>query len=222
AEAYRVLVVEDHPDNRYLLRSLLEPFGFQVRDASNGEEGLEAVLAWDPHLVLMDRRMPVMDGLAATRAIRALTLPRQPTIVAITAHAFKEEREEALVMGCDDFLAKPFVESEFFAMLEKHLSVGIRWEIDAERPSAPERNDEWSGLANLPDSLRRKLSDGLASADIEAIRETLDGIRPIDADLALLVADHVERFDYERVAKWLRTFDPGDGAAASNSAMETP
>ncbi|MEK7395191.1 MAG: response regulator, partial [Fibrobacterota bacterium] len=203
AEAYRILVVEDHPDNRFLLRSLLEPFGFQVRESTNGEEGIEAVREWDPHLVLMDRRMPVMDGLAATRAIRALALPRQPTIVAITAHAFKEEREEALVMGCDDFLAKPFVEAEFFALLEKHLALEVVREDVSEQPLQDDFSEGLDSLSSLPSDLRQELYEAFTGAQMARIEALVERVRAVDSVLARSLAEHADNFRYAAVTNRL-------------------
>ena len=104
---YRVLIVEDQAENWQLLRQLLERAGFQVRVAENGAEGVEAFQSWRPHFIWMDWRMPVMDGLEATRRIRALDGGREVKIVALSASVFKEEREQVLAAGVDDFVPKP-------------------------------------------------------------------------------------------------------------------
>lgn len=83
----KILVVEDQIENRILLAQLIKPYGFGYREAVNGEEGVAITQEWQPHLILMDRRMPVMDGLQATRTIRALSLGLQPVIIAVTAEA---------------------------------------------------------------------------------------------------------------------------------------
>ena len=114
---YRLLVVEDQPANRDVLVKLLEPFGFDMRCAVNGQEGVEVWESWQPHLVWMDMRMPVLDGYAATRLIKDRARPpgRTAIIVALTASAFEEDRDAILAAGCDDFVRKPFRENEGFS-----------------------------------------------------------------------------------------------------------
>ena len=104
----RVLVVEDHPVNQKIALGLLAKLGIKADLAENGEIAVARVQAGAYDVVLMDMQMPVMDGIDATRAIRLLTLPAQPRIVALTANAFDTDRERCLQAGMDDFLSKPF------------------------------------------------------------------------------------------------------------------
>ena len=102
-----VLVVEDFEDTRYLMRMELERRGFRVLEATNGEEGVAAAARERPDIVLMDIGMPVMDGIEATRRIRAQEESRDLLIVALTAHHETEYRASALAAGCDAYLTKP-------------------------------------------------------------------------------------------------------------------
>ena len=111
---YRILIVEDQVENWLLLQRMLEDVGFRVRVAEDGALGVEAFEAWRPHFIWMDIRMPVMDGLEATRRIRALDGGRDVRIAALTASAFEEEREEVLAVGMDDFVRKPYRPAEVF------------------------------------------------------------------------------------------------------------
>jgi CheY-like chemotaxis protein len=131
--------VEDQRENRQLLVKLLAPLGFEVREAKNGQEGVELWECWHPHLIWMDMRMPIMNGYEATRAIRERESKRgrkqrskplrrdkhnQPTtIVALTASAFEEQRAAILAAGCDDFVRNPFRESVIFEKMAQHLGV---------------------------------------------------------------------------------------------------
>jgi len=117
AGEYRILVVEDQAENRRLLSNLLLPFGFMIKEAADGAEGLEVFKQWRPHAVFIDRRMPVMDGLQAVAEMRRLPEGGRAVIIAVTAHAFKDERREMLDAGCDGFIAKPFPAEEIFAAL---------------------------------------------------------------------------------------------------------
>jgi len=91
---WRILIVEDGEDNRRLLRQLLEPLGFAVREAENGEEGVALWQDWRPHLIWMDMRMPVLDGYAAARQIKDQDDSEATRIVALTASAFEEDRDK--------------------------------------------------------------------------------------------------------------------------------
>ncbi|MBE9115677.1 response regulator [Lusitaniella coriacea LEGE 07157] len=131
-EACRVLVVDDTQDNRRLLVKLLEPIGFEVREGDNGFEGIEQWENWQPHLIWMDTRMPVMDGLEATRQIRQReglsSEKKQTVIIALTASAFAERREEILTAGFDDLLFKPFRENVLFETMAEYLGIRYRYE----------------------------------------------------------------------------------------------
>jgi CheY-like chemotaxis protein len=120
---YRLLIAEDQPINRMLLRKILEPLDFELREADNGQTALTHFEQWQPHLIWMDIRMPVMDGMEATRRIKATEAGRRTKIIAVTAHALEEERTEILAAGCDDFIRKPYQVTEIFECLAKHLGV---------------------------------------------------------------------------------------------------
>ena len=103
----RILVVEDNPLNLELVTDLLEAAGFIVCPANTAEEALHAARELSPDLVLMDLSLPGLDGLAATRALRADLATQHLTIIALTAHAMKGDEALALEAGCDGYLAKP-------------------------------------------------------------------------------------------------------------------
>ncbi|MEG4069515.1 ATP-binding protein [Microcoleus sp. Pol11C2] len=139
---YRILVVEDVPENRQLLVTLLESVGFDVCAVENGVEAIARWQAWHPDLILMDIQMPVMDGYEATRQIRAqdslvishgssadrsgqMSQDNRPMtrIIALTAYAFEDDRIASLQIGCDDYIAKPFTEDTLFDKIAHHLGV---------------------------------------------------------------------------------------------------
>lgn len=129
---YRILIAEDHPANRLLLDRMLKPLGFHLREAENGQEAVDIWQSWRPHLILMDMRMPIMDGRSAIQKIKAAEANYDKTvIIATTASAFEEERQEVLALGCDDFIRKPFNQNEILEKLAEHLGVSYLYKNQA-------------------------------------------------------------------------------------------
>lgn len=112
----RILYVEDNDDNIYVLKNRFTRAGFTVLVATDGEQGVAMAAAEKPDLILMDLRLPVLDGWEATRRIKAQPETRHIPIIALTAHAMTGDRERALAAGCDDFDTKPV---EMPRLLEK-------------------------------------------------------------------------------------------------------
>lgn len=103
----RVLIVEDDRDNRTIYRTILEYFSFQVLEATDGEQGVRLAQELLPDLVLMDISIPIIDGHEATRILKTDPATASIPIIALTAHASKEDRELAAAAGCDAYIAKP-------------------------------------------------------------------------------------------------------------------
>jgi two-component system, cell cycle response regulator DivK len=103
----RILIVEDNRDNMMLITDLLQTLEYVVIQAGDGQSGVKLAEAELPDLILMDLSLPVMDGWAATRHIKANPALHHIPIIALTAHAMVGDRERALAAGCDDYLAKP-------------------------------------------------------------------------------------------------------------------
>ncbi|OCQ89366.1 PAS domain S-box protein [Nostoc sp. MBR 210] len=125
---YRILVVDDVLENRLVIVKLLQLRGFVVREATNGQEAINLWQEWQPHLIFMDMRMPVMDGYAATKLIKttnktAVSSSVNAIIIALTAHAFEEQRAAILSAGCDDLINKPFRESEILEKIQLYLNI---------------------------------------------------------------------------------------------------
>ena len=115
----RILLAEDNAVNQKLALRLLEQMGYRADVASNGLEAVESVERQAYDVVLMDVQMPEMDGLDATRAIRALTNLRQPRIIAMTANAMQGDREMCLAAGMDDYVSKPIRVAELIEALRR-------------------------------------------------------------------------------------------------------
>src|SRR6201987_1579988 len=111
----RILVVEDQPDNRQIIRDMLAP------KAENGEEALAAIAKQRPDLILMDIQLPIMDGYIATRQIKADPAMRSIPIIAVTSYALSGEEKKARAAGCDDYVPKPFSPRQLLAKIRQYL-----------------------------------------------------------------------------------------------------
>jgi two-component system cell cycle response regulator DivK len=118
----RVLVVEDQPDSRQIIRDMLAPTDYEITEAENGEEALAAITQQRPDLILMDVQMPIMDGYTATRRIKADAALRSMPIIAVTSYALSDEEKKARAAGCDDYVSKPFSPRQLLAKIRQYLS----------------------------------------------------------------------------------------------------
>ncbi len=116
-----ILLVEDTEDNRFMMRRLLEMSGYQVVEATNGEEAIRLAQSERPDVILMDLSLPVIDGLAATRAIRKLDGLGKVPIVAVSAHDTSDFQSDALAAGCNSYITKPIDFSELEVLIARLL-----------------------------------------------------------------------------------------------------
>ncbi len=204
---YRLLVVEDCPDNRQLLVKLLESMGFEVRQATNGQEAIALWQSFSPHLIWMDLRMPVMDGYEATKQIKSqLKLRSQTTvIIALTASAFEQEHATALSAGCDDFIRKPFREEEIFEKMSHYLGVRYRYEpLALPTKSEATQSDMTTALLlleRMPTGWRSQLHQAATQVDAELIVQLIDQIPPEHSTLALAIADLTNRYQFDQIVE---------------------
>jgi two-component system cell cycle response regulator DivK len=118
-----ILIVEDEPKNMKLLRDLLQRFGYEILEASDGEQGVKSAGEKMPDLILMDIMMPKMDGLEATRIIKADIKTKHIPVIALTSYAMKGDREKTIEAGCDGYIAKPIDIKEVLKTIETYLTV---------------------------------------------------------------------------------------------------
>jgi len=117
----RILVVEDQPDNRQIIRDLLTSAGYELIEAEDGEAGVRLAGAHRPDLILMDIQLPVLDGYEATRRIKADPLLQSIPIVVVTSYALSGDDQKARAAGCDAYVAKPFSPRQLLATVRKFL-----------------------------------------------------------------------------------------------------
>jgi two-component system, cell cycle response regulator DivK len=118
-----ILVVEDQPDNRRILRDMLSNAGYELVEAESGEEALTAVEAQRPDLILMDIQLPVMDGYEATRRIRSNPELKSIPIIAVTSYALAGDEAKAMAVGCNAYVTKPFSPRALLAKVQEHLAL---------------------------------------------------------------------------------------------------
>lgn len=197
---YRILVVDDKWSNRQLLLRLLKPIGFEIQEASNGKEAIEMWESFEPHLIWMDMRMPVMDGYEATRYIKSQLKGQATAIVALTASTLEEERSIILSTGCDDFVRKPFREEVIFDKMAEYLEVRYVYEELASTTSKVVNTVSLAVvLASMPLSWVDKLYEAADLIDKEQILELLQQLEPNQAFFKQTLTDWVNSFRCDKI-----------------------
>ncbi|MGB3237981.1 MAG: response regulator, partial [Geitlerinemataceae cyanobacterium] len=208
---HRILIVDDKLLNRQLLVKLLAPLGFELREAKNGREAIEISQEFEPHLIWMDMRMPVMDGYEATKQIKSTTKGQATAIIALTASVLDEEREIVLSAGCDDFMRKPFKEADIWEAMHKHI--GVRYIYDDtgdDNTSSSSSRDlqkalDPENLATLPIELLRQLEGAANFADFTQIDRSIAEIRSHNATIAEAISMLADDFAYDKIAEHMKT-----------------
>ena len=200
---WRILVVEDNPENRQLLVGLLSEVGFQVRQVENGEEAIKQFEQWQPHFIWMDMRMPVLDGYEATQRIRALPGGDQVVIVAITASAFKEQRKRILEVGCDELVHKPYKSNEILDLMEKLLGVRYRFEETIEVSPVETARVSADAIAALPREIRAILFEAALTLNREDFKKALTEVQDLAPKLADGLGRMAEEFRFDRILELL-------------------
>jgi len=117
----RILAVEDHAENRRILRLLLASAGYELIEAATGEEGIAVAEKERPDLILMDIQLPGLDGYEATRRIKANPALRHIPIIVVTSYALSGDDVKAFAAGCDAYVTKPFVPRELLAKVREYV-----------------------------------------------------------------------------------------------------
>ncbi len=123
----KILIVEDDPKNMKVLAMALRPHGYTLVEATDGEEALEIAVRDKPDLILMDVRLPKIDGVEVTRRLRQMPAFKHIPIIAVTAYAMKGDKEKVIEAGCDAYLSKPVNTRELPGLVAEMLSGG-QWE----------------------------------------------------------------------------------------------
>ena len=199
--SYRVLVVDDTKDNQTLLSEMLERARFSTRTASSGKKALEEFKTWRPHLILMDMRMPSMDGVETIQRIRATPSGNEVKIISVTANTFESMRREALEAGADDFLGKPFREEELFEKIRLLLGAEYDLEKPENAPSDTAQIAKFSPeeLKSLPLDLVKQIRQAAVDADYDLLLELIQKVEPSNKKLSQDLRGLVESYNYQQL-----------------------
>jgi len=213
---YRILVVEDRWESRILLVKLLTSIGFEVLEAENGQEAVALWERWEPHLIWMDMRMPIMNGYEATQQIKSSLKGQATVIIALTASAFEEQRNLILMAGCDDFIRKPFRDVVIFEKMAQYLGVRYLYEESTAEstpvlePSESHRQNllsppsiELSTINLMPAEWIVALHQAAIEADAEFILNLAQQITNTHPLLSKTLTDLVNSFQFESITDFI-------------------
>ncbi|MGI8504756.1 MAG: PAS domain S-box protein [Hassallia sp.] len=216
---YRILVVDDVRESRLLLIKLLTEIGFVVKEAVNGNQAIAIWSTWQPHLILMDMRMPVMDGYEATKVIKAKESLTEDygqmttVIIALTANVFEEQRTAMMQAGCDDFINKPFREEILLEKLSQYLELEYIYQEESARiPEKSKKSTQeilLSGdlvpfLSQMSPEWLAQVYNAAAQCSDDLIFHLIEQIPPENVLLKSCIADLANNFLFEKIMKLTR------------------
>lgn len=212
----RILIVEDLWESRHLLEQILTPIGFEIRTAENGQEAVNTWHQWQPELIWMDMRMPVMDGYQATRYIRSQPQGNATTIIALTASSLDKERALIMATGCDDYVRKPFHNHVILEKIAEHIGVRYAYSQakDAEAAAPPTSIEKSAialqqSLAELSIEQVQQLWQAAKVADNDLISEFTAALSPGNLLLTRTIQSMVNNFRYDLLIQATREFLEG-------------
>jgi two-component system, sensor histidine kinase and response regulator len=206
---YRILIADDTLENRHLLTELLSQIGFEVREAGNGRAAILLAEQWQPQLILMDLRMPDMDGLTAMRYLRNQPLPALNAIkiLAISASTFETDVAELKQSGFDDFLPKPFQTQTLLEKIAHQLGVKFSYAEDSATPIAPSAKqsatDIHQQIKALPKIWRSQFHEAAADLNFDPCLELIQQLDPQQQQLAQVLTDLVNNFRFDTLMEMM-------------------
>ncbi|MET0043397.1 MAG: ATP-binding protein, partial [Candidatus Thiodiazotropha sp. 6PLUC3] len=197
--SYRILIAEDQRDNQLLLVKLMRNINMKVKVANNGEECVEIFKQWKPDLIWMDRRMPVMDGVEATRRIRHMRDGKQVRIVAVTASAFKEQEPELIDAGIDDYIRKPFLIKDIYESLAQQLGLKFIYRKENKKDRESQKILTPQLLHAISEDQREALRLAVVSLDSDSINAIISRIAATESELGQVLSRLANEFDYPTI-----------------------
>ncbi|MBT4286228.1 MAG: response regulator [Deltaproteobacteria bacterium] len=201
---YRILIVEDQKENWLLLQRIHENIGIQVKIAENGLQGVKIFQEWQPHLIWMDIRMPILDGLEATKKIRDQEKGQEVKIVGVSAHVFKDEIQNVMSVGMNSFIKKPYQFYEIYQCLNEHLGIAFDYDIGDDLKEQKQLTLEM--LKKAESNLLLKLKTSIKNLNEEQIEDVIDQIKCIDLELAQVLTYYTKNLKYTEIFRLLNDY----------------
>ncbi|PIQ27663.1 hypothetical protein COW36_07145 [bacterium (Candidatus Blackallbacteria) CG17_big_fil_post_rev_8_21_14_2_50_48_46] len=203
------LVVDDQIHNRDILRLLLEPYGFVVLEAANGQEALDIVEEINPDVIFLDMSMPIMDGLTCLKHLRENPDTQDICIIMITANAFSSDQQTCLMEGANAFVSKPYKKETIIELLSKHLSIKTttgNTQIPIAHQITPSASISALQCAtNLPKGLLKQLLAAAICSDEDHFLQLTQRVESYDTDLAQQLINWLQNYYHERLITFLET-----------------
>ncbi|HEY9667520.1 MAG TPA: MASE1 domain-containing protein [Coleofasciculaceae cyanobacterium] len=206
-EKIKILIVDDRWENRSFVVNLLEPLGFEMFEASNGQEGLDKAFMIQPNLIITDLIMPIMDGFTMTKALRQSPQLQDVVIIASSASVSDAHRQQAWDVGCHDFLSKPVQVEELLEKLQHHLQLTWIYQ-DGNEPTA-KHQDTSPLVAEMvvpPASELVALYQAVQRFDVAAIQAETNRIKELNSKYTVFATTLLaltDEFEMEAIAKLL-------------------
>ncbi|MBD2533031.1 MASE1 domain-containing protein [Nostoc flagelliforme FACHB-838] len=203
----KILIVDDHWENRSILVNLLKPIGFEIIEASNGQEGLNQAIKYQPNLIITDLRMPQIDGLSMTTFIRQQPKLKDVIVIVSSASVFDFHRQEALTIGCNDFLPKPIQLEKLFSQLQNHLQLTWLYQ-DGNKLSAKYQDDINVSVEMIvpPISELMSLHQSVQRCDIANIYTEINRLKQLDiryTNFANKIIQFTDEFEIDAIAAFI-------------------
>jgi two-component system sensor histidine kinase/response regulator len=206
-KSLRILIADDNEENRILLTHMLRSVGFQTREADNGKEAVDFASLWEPHLILMDIRMPVLNGYQAIEQIRATDFGKEIPIIAVTASAFRDEKQNILRSGANHYIRKPFKDHELFTAIEELLKVEYVYQEESSattaRPQAdlPLQSPDWR--KQLPEGWAAQVQQAVNTANLDHLLQLIQKIEEQAPQAANLLRDYAQTYQYDLILEFI-------------------
>ncbi|UJP05895.1 MAG: YfiR/HmsC family protein [Nitrosomonas sp.] len=194
----KALIVEDLSDNELYLRKILEESNCVILSATNGKDAVKLFNSWQPDIIFMDRRMPVMDGIEATQIIRQSPGGNAVKIIAVTASVFKEDQQKIMQHGFDDFIRKPYLINEIRDSLVKHMQLEFVYHVhEAQQKQLSETVIQHiEDLQKLPTETKVRLRKAIMALELEETLQIIASFEDVYPGLAVSMTKLVEMYDF--------------------------
>ena len=209
-EKWKILIVDDRWENRSVIVNMLDPIGFEVIEAGNGQEGLEKAHECQPALIITDLAMPVMNGLEMTRQLRNSPSFKDAIIIASSASVFSFDRQQSREAGCNDFVPKPVQSEELLNQLKHYLK--LEWIYEAKDELTIQTQDASLPMSEMvvpPAKELTALYKAAKSGYILDIQEEATRLKQLDSDYAPFadkIIELADAFEDEAIAKWVSLY----------------